>query len=187
MHENTSLSIRNISRCRQAEKVPVFPAIVRTSLQSSVVSRQPSGSFGPGGALGAALMALCLVSGTMAAQAQDQQKQNIPDAPSATRPFPNAPLPSSPPPSNPGPSNPGSSNPGSSNPGSPPPNQPPPTEGDSLPEPTYAPGVAPPFKVTTVPEGGATAERSPSSDEHYKIVTNVNQVLVPVMVTVALP
>jgi VWFA-related protein len=102
----------------------------------------------------------------MAAQAQDQQKQNIPDAPSASRPFPNAPPQSSSP----------------SDPGPPPPNQPPPTAGDSLPEPTYAPGVAPPFKVTTVPEGGPPAERGAASDELFKITVNTNQVVVPVMV-----
>ncbi len=85
---------------------------------------------------------------------QDQSKQDIPDAPSATRPFPGVPPPSS---SNPGP-------PPSDQ--APPPNQPPPSQanpnpGSSTPsateDPVYAPGVAPapPFKVTTVPEGAA--------------------------------
>ena len=169
MHETAGLSIPNISGCRQAEKVPVLSAIVRSSLQSSVVRRQPGRSFSAASAarvLGTALIAFCLVFGTMAAQAQDQQKQNIPDAPSASRPFPNAPPQSSSP----------------SDPGPPPPNQPPPTAGDSLPEPTYAPGVAPPFKVTTVPEGGAPAERGAASDELFKITVNTNQVVVPVMV-----
>ncbi len=169
MHETAGLSIPNISGCRQAEKVPVLSAIVRSSLQSSVVRRQPGRSFSAASAarvLGTALIAFCLVFGTIAAQAQDQQKQNIPDAPSASRPFPNAPPQSSSP----------------SDPGPPPPNQPPPTAGDSLPEPTYAPGVAPPFKVTTVPEGGAPAERGGASDELFKITVNTNQVVVPVMV-----
>ncbi len=169
MHETAGLSIPNISGCRQAEKVPVLSAIVRSSLQSSVVRRQPGRSFSAASAarvLGTALIAFCLVFGTIAAQAQDQQKQNIPDAPSASRPFPNAPPQSSSP----------------SDPGPPPPNQPPPTAGDSLPEPTYAPGVAPPFKVTTVPEGGAPAERGAASDELFKITVNTNQVVVPVMV-----
>jgi len=42
--------------------------------------------------------------------------------------------------------------------------------------------VAPPFKVTTVPEGGAPAERGAASDELFKITVNTNQVVVPVMV-----
>jgi len=123
-------------------------------------------------ALGLATMAFCLASGTAGAQQQEQQKQDVPDAPSATRPFPNAPPPSSR--------------------GTQPSNQAAPADSNSVPEPTYAPGVSPPtttvppFKVTTVPEGRATAERSPertpSNEELYRIVTNVNQVLVPVMV-----
>jgi len=113
-------------------------------------------------ALGAVALVFGLASGMMAAPQQEQPKQSIPDAPSATRPFPSAPLPS--------------------NPAPPRPNQAPPTEANPLPEPTYAPGVAPPFKVTTVPQDGTTAERSPGNDELYRIVANVNQVLVPVRV-----
>ena len=115
-------------------------------------------------ALGRALLAFCLASGAVAAQTQEPAKQEIPDAPSATRPFPAAP-------------------PGSSS-GPPPPNQAPPSQASpSQPVPvSEAPPAIPPFKVTTVPEGGATAERSPGNEELYRIVTNVNQVLVPVMV-----
>ena len=36
--------------------------------------------------------------------------------------------------------------------------------------------------MTTVPPGSVPAQRTPSSDELYKVVANVNQVLVPVMV-----
>ncbi len=104
-------------------------------------------------AMGSAILAICLASGTAVARQQeqpkqDQTKQDIPDAPSASRPFPGVPPPSS---SNPAP-------PPASQ--APPPNQPPPKE--SVEEPVYAPGVAPapPFNVTTVPQGGATAERS---------------------------
>lgn len=134
------------------------------------------------------LLAFCMASGTAAAQQdqpkqeqakQDQSKQDIPDAPSATRPFPGVPPPSS---SNPGP-------PPSDQ--APPPNQPPPSQsnpnpGSSTPsateDPVYAPGVAPapPFKVTTVPEGAAG--RGPGGDELFKISVNTNQVVVPVMV-----
>ncbi len=116
-----------------------------------------------------ALLAFCLTSGTVTAQQQEQQKQDIPDAPSATRPFPSVPP--------------------SANPPAPPPNQAPPTESNPGPQPSPASDEVPPvppFKVTTVPEGGAEAQRGPertaSNDELYKIVTNVNQVLVPVMV-----
>jgi VWFA-related protein len=128
----------------------------------------------------AASLALCLSSGTLLlAQTQDQpkqdqSKQDIPDAPSASRPFPSAPLPGQvPPDQTPPPTQ-----------APPPANQAPPTSSGTVDEPVYAPGVAPEpsFKVTTVPPGGVTTERGPGSDELYKIVTNVNQVLVPVMV-----
>src|SRR3984893_9765461 len=107
----------------------------------------------------------CLASGMVEAQTPEQQKQDIPDAPSATRPFPN------PPPA--------------TTPGSPPPNQTPPNQANPAPQPSpasEAPPSVPPFKVTTVPEGGATAERSASNEELYRLRSNVNQVVVPVMV-----
>ena len=110
----------------------------------------------------------------MAGQQQEKPKQDIPDAPSATRPFPiAAPEPVRPRRQarrHPGPGAPAGK----------------PSAADQLTteDPVYAPGVAPapPFNVTTVPSGGVPTERGPGSDELYKIVTNVNQVLVPVMV-----
>jgi VWFA-related protein len=125
----------------------------------------------------AAVVVLCLISGRMAGQQQDKSKQDIPDAPSATRPFPSGPPASSvprdqaPPPDQTPPNQP-----------PPPANQAPPTS--STEDPVYAPGVAPapPFNVTTVPAGGAVAERSAGSEELFKISVNTNQVVVPVMV-----
>ena len=127
-------------------------------------------------ALAAAVAALCLSCGTIAAQPQEKPKQDIPDAPSASRPFPSGTLPSQ------APQNEAPKDQAPTPDHTPPPNQAPPTS--STEDPIYAPGVAPapPFKVTTVPAGGATAERAPGNEDLYKIVTNVNQVLVPVMV-----
>ncbi|MGH9545097.1 MAG: VWA domain-containing protein [Terriglobales bacterium] len=123
---------------------------------------------------GAAVVALCLLGGAMAAQQPEKSKQDIPDAPSASRPFPNAPPVGSAPPRDqtPPPEE------------APPPNQAPPTSSSPVEEPVYAPGVAPapPFKVTTVPEGGAPAGHTGGSDELFKITVNTNQVVVPVMV-----
>ena len=129
-------------------------------------------------ALIAILVAFCLASGAAVAQQTEQKKDDIPDAPSASRPFPG----NLPPPSNP-------SNPPQSDSGTPAPNQAPPTEANPAPpagsdEPTYAPGVAPPppMNVKTVPAGGATQEGGPANEELFKISSNVNQVVVPVMV-----
>jgi VWFA-related protein len=115
------------------------------------------------------------LSAAMSAQ-DSQQQQDIPDAPSASRPpqgFPNAApatKPEAPPPAN----------------------QPPPGEQPapgSTPNPQAAPTndtnpapPAPPLKITTVPEGGATQEQSGGQQELYRIVVNTNQVIVPVMV-----
>ncbi len=125
----------------------------------------------------AAVAALSLFCGTIAAQQQEKPKQDIPDAPSASRPFPNAPPPGSAPPSQ-APQNQAPQD------QAPPPNQAPPTSSSPTEEPIYAPGVAPapPFNVKTVPQGGATAEHPSGNEELYRIVANVNQVLVPVMV-----
>src|SRR5260221_11458742 len=50
-------------------------------------------------------------------------------------------------------------------------------------EPVYAAWVSPvPLKVTTTPPGSIPTDHGPGGEELYKIVTNVNQVLVPVMV-----
>ena len=126
-------------------------------------------------ALGAAVAALCLFCGMMAAQQQEKTQPDIPDAPSASRPFPNAP---------PQGQAPQKRTPPDQTP--PPPNQAPPTSSNPAEDPVYAPGVAPapPFSVKTVPQGGAAAEHAAGNDELYRIVTNVNQVLVPVMVKI---
>jgi VWFA-related protein len=131
-------------------------------------------------AIAVAAVALGLLSGTLAAQ-QDQSKQDIPDAPSASRPFPTVPPvgkippdenpPNQPPPNQPPPGQ------------APPANQAPPTSSSDE-DPVYAPGVAPEptFKVSTVPPGSVPTDKGPGSEELYKVVANVNQVLVPVMV-----
>ena len=120
-----------------------------------------------------AVAALSLICGTLAAQQPEKPKQDIPDAPSSSRPFPNAPL------QGPAPQN---QRPPEQPP--PPPNQAPPTSSSSTEDPVYAPGVAPapPFNVTTVPQGGAPAGHTAGSDELFKITVNTNQVVVPVMV-----
>jgi len=166
MHEIRGFSIPNIGRSHQAERLPVFSLIGRAWIGRAAK------------ALAAVGMASCLFSGTIAAQQQEQSKQDIPDAPSASRPFPNVP------PTGHAPPNQAPSNQAPPAQAPLPPNQAPPTSSAPAEEPIYAPGVSPEpsFKVTTVPAGGATAERGPGSEELYKIVTNVNQVLVPVMV-----
>jgi VWFA-related protein len=160
MHEITGFSIPNISSSRQAERSPVFSMIVRASK-----------------ALPAAVVSLCLFSGTMAAQ-QQPSKQDIPDAPSASRPFPTIPPTGN---GQPDQAPPDQASPAQS---PPPPNQAPPTSSAPADDPVYAPGVAPApdFKVTTAPPGTVPTDRGPGSEQLYKIVANVNQVLVPVMV-----
>jgi VWFA-related protein len=120
-----------------------------------------------------AVAALCLFCGVMAAQQQERPQSDIPDAPSASRPFPNAPPQGQAPQKQIPPDQ-----------APPPPNQAPPTSSSPTEDPVYAPGVAPapPFKVTTVPEGGAPAGHTAGSDELFKITVNTNQVVVPVMV-----
>jgi VWFA-related protein len=114
------------------------------------------------------------------AQPQPDQKQEIPDAPSASRPpqpFPSTPpvQPQGTPPSEaPAAEQVPSGNeapPSSANPASP-------TTEDRTSEPPH------PLDVKTVPEGGATPDAgSASQDELFKITRNVNQVIVPVRVT----
>lgn len=116
-----------------------------------------------------------LLVGLASAQPQQaqQDKPPIPDAPSSARPP--QPFPSTPPPPSSQPEVPPSDAP----PQSPPDfrNAPP----DEAPPP--APPPAPPLNITTVPEGGATQPApSPQQEELFKITTNVNQVLVPVLV-----
>jgi len=128
-------------------------------------------------ALPAAVVTVCLFSATMAAQ-QEPPKQYIPDAPSASRPFPSVPStgngqPNQPPAEQAPPDQPTL-----------PANQAPHTSSAPADDPVYAPGVSPvpALKVTTAPPGSVPADRGPGGEELYKIVANVNQVLVPVMV-----
>jgi len=134
-------------------------------------------------AAGAAILLFFLALGSATAQQPTQQpadqKQEIPDAPSATRPpqpFPTTPPvepqgapPSGEPAAEPVPSG-NEAPPSSSNPT-------PPASEDSTAPPH-------PLDVKTVPEGGATPDAgSASQDELFKITRNVNQVIVPVRVT----
>jgi VWFA-related protein len=134
-------------------------------------------------AAGAAILLFFLALGSATAQQPTQQpadkKQEIPDAPSATRPpqpFPTTPPvepqgapPSEEPAAEPVPS--GNDAPPSST------NPTPPASEDSTAPPH-------PLDVKTVPEGGATPDAgSASQDELFKITRNVNQVIVPVRVT----
>ncbi len=129
-------------------------------------------------------MAVCLVFTPTDAQ-QDEQKQDIPDAPSATRPPQSFPAP--PPSANPQPPPPaGQTPPTTSSPApQPPPAQPPLAPGSAPPRSAVDSGTPlppPPMKITTVPEGGATEEREASGQDLYKFTVSANQVLVPVMV-----
>lgn len=118
-----------------------------------------------------ALAVLCLAPlAAGRAQQQPEQKQDIPDAPSATRPV--QPFPNAPPAAKSEP---------------PPPNEAPPSEGNPKERNTPAdqperPGPAPAPTVTTVPPGGATQSATNARDELYTVTRNVNQVIVPVMV-----
>jgi len=105
------------------------------------------------------------------------QQGGIPDAPSASKPanqLPTAPA-SQPPKKLPPPETPlpGESTPA---PNSPPPTTDNPNAGETSEEPRPA------LNIKTVPEGGATQQGGPQQEELYRITTNVNQVLVPVMV-----
>jgi len=132
---------------------------------------------------GLAILLFFLALGGAAAQPQTQQpsdqKQEIPDAPSASRPP--QPFPSTPP-----------VEPQEAPTTEPPFEQPP--SGNEAPPSTAKPAPSPaadnttppphPLDVKTVPEGGATPDAGPSSqDELFKITRNVNQVIVPVRVT----
>ena len=113
------------------------------------------------------------------AVAGNGQQSGIPDAPSASKPadqLPSAPAAQAPknlpPPETP--------LPGESTP-QPVPNAAPPTTENPAPAEENE-QARPPLDIKTVPEGGATQEQSGAQEELYKITTNVNQVLVPVMV-----
>jgi VWFA-related protein len=112
------------------------------------------------------------------ATAQQQKQQDIPDAPSASRPpqpYPSAPLPQ----------------PESEPPGQPPTAEPQPS-GNEAPPSSANPGAAagesptpPPHSldVKTVPANDAAPEAGSAQDELYKLSVNVNEVIVPVRVT----
>jgi VWFA-related protein len=100
------------------------------------------------------------------AQQQEQPKPEIPDAPSASRPP--QPFPTSPP---------------AVEPEAPPANEEPPSEANPSNRTTLnadSPTTPAPLAKTATP--GKPTERTGAQDELYKIVSNVNQVVVPVMV-----
>ncbi len=123
-----------------------------------------------------ALSLLLLLASTVVAQQQGQQ--DIPDAPSASRPP--QPYPSAPPPE----------------PESQPPSQPPTAEakpsGNEAPPSSANPGPSAsenpsppphPLDVKTVPANAAAPDAGSAQDELYKLSVNVNEVIVPVRVT----
>jgi len=120
----------------------------------------------------AGIVVLCIVA-CFAQQSKEQnqqtsdQNQGIPDAPSAVQP---PPVPVPPPDTKP------SKTPTRIEPV--PENQAPPGETSNE---NAAPGTPPPFKVTTMP-ADESAPAPEAQQEIYKIVTNVNQVIVPVTV-----
>ncbi len=173
MHQISSLGIR-IKRAVGREAERVFPVLAIISKQMLAKQRA---------AAGVAILLFFLALGVAAGQQQGQphpdQKQEIPDAPSASRPpqpFPTTPpVESQTPPPSEAPAEPTPSDnaapPSTSNPA-------PPTPEDTTSEPPH------PLDVKTVPEGGATPDPGSSSqDELFKISRNVNQVIVPVRVT----
>ena len=113
------------------------------------------------------LLVFCLISVGAEGQQPDQPKQDIPDAPSATRP-PQS-FPTTPP---------------AVQPEAPPANEEPPSETNpAKPSSSDADAQRPPAVTplaTTVPS--RSPERTGAQEELYKIVSNVNQVVVPVMV-----
>ena len=125
----------------------------------------------------AVLAWLCSLGQT---QAQQQSNQQIPDAPSAVKPpsqLPSAPEPQTPPATN-------GAGDAETSPPPVPPNNPPPSSSTSAPAPAEDRATPPPpFKITTVPAGSSPKDQSGSEEPLYKIVANVNQVIVPVRVT----
>jgi VWFA-related protein len=131
-------------------------------------------------AAGAAILLFFLALGAAAAQQQPtDQKQEIPDAPSSSRPP--QPFPSTPPVEPEG--APTTEAPTAEQPPSG--NEAPPTSAKPAPAAEANTNPPPhPLDVKTVPEGGATPDTGSSSqDELFKISRNVNQVIVPVRVT----
>jgi VWFA-related protein len=120
------------------------------------------------------LAVVVFIGGLGAGWAQQQSDQNIPDAPSAVQPPPHAPEPQKPAQKE--------QSPQQQVPGVPP-NQAPPSSANPPEVPNDQPPVAPPpMRITTVPPG-STAAKPGAQEELYKIVRNVNQVIVPVRVT----
>lgn len=125
---------------------------------------------------GAVGLAGCLAVAMGWAQTQQnqtptEQKQEIPDAPSAGRPSQPFPANQTPPPQAPAPQP-------ATQPGQP---------GSYQAPPAYPPGeepeAAPPFKVPTVPPGSVKPAGDNSQEQLYKMVIYTNQVVVPVRVT----
>jgi VWFA-related protein len=106
-----------------------------------------------------------------------QQKQDIPDAPSSNLP-PQFPTTAPPVGDTPQQQQQPPLPPNEAAPGDPPngttPNDAPPTSQPSEP--------APPMKITTVPEGGSTADTPPANEQVYKLQRSVNQVIVPFLI-----
>jgi len=119
-----------------------------------------------------AVAILLFLCGSGAAWAQTDQ--DIPDAPSTVQPPPPPPRESQLPPANETPA---------PQPKAPPNDAPPSSTVPASPPHEEPSGPVHPFKVTTVPEGGATKGKPGAQEELFKIVTNVNQVIVPVRVT----
>lgn len=107
---------------------------------------------------------------------QQQSDQQIPDAPSAVQPPPPAPAPQPAPPEEKQP-------PAVAEKPAIPPNEAPPSSSAPATASQEQPTPPPPMKITTVPPGGATKEQPGAQQELYRIVRNVNQVIVPVRVT----
>lgn len=120
-----------------------------------------------------AILLVCMALEAGRSQAQSNQKEQIPDAPSAVQPpSPAAPQSPLPPPSEPARTQ------------AVPPNQAPPSSAAPAPAPQEeTPGPPPPMKITTVPEGSVPKEQTGAQDELYRLTVNVNQVIVPVRVT----
>jgi VWFA-related protein len=104
------------------------------------------------------------------AQNPNPPDQNIPDAPSTVQPP--KPLPDLPPAPGAG----GQQTPASQAPAT---NEPPPREAAP---PDQGSSPPPPVNIRTVPQGGATKTDPGTQDELFRIVTSVNQVLIPVTV-----
>jgi VWFA-related protein len=116
------------------------------------------------------LAALLLLFAAGQAFPQQQSDQQIPDAPSAVQPPPPPPAPQPAP---------GESKPPAEKPAIPPNEAPPSSSAPAEEQPT----PPPPMKITTIPPGSAAKEAPGAQQDLYRIVRNVNQVIVPVRVT----